>query len=346
MELSILDLSPIPSGGTATEAFENTVERAQHAEQLGYSRFWVAEHHDFTNRLASTTPEVLIAHIAAKTSTIRVGSGTILLNHYSPYKVAETFSVLDALTPGRIDLGLGRATGNPVSDHALQEDRSQQQHGGDQDHAEKINEAAAHLYEGFPDDHPFSELGLARSRDGIPEVWVLGSSPSSAAIAGELGLPYCFAAFIRPEPAVRAFEVYRDRFQPSSFGAGPNSPAGMLAVNVTCAETDHEAARRRATAEASRQRFHRGNTDQPPIRSAEEAIEELGGIPDPTPTPLEPGEWPRQLSGGPATVKELLEEMTTQVGIDDVVIQTQTADPDNILESYELIADAFDLTPQ
>jgi luciferase family oxidoreductase group 1 len=343
MELSIVDLAPIPEDGTATEAFENTVERAQHAEQHGYSRFWVAEHHDFTNRIASTTPEVLIAYIAAKTSAIRVGSGTVLLNHYSPYKVAETFSVLDALAPGRIDLGLGRATGNPVSDYALQEDRNQRQQQSD-DHAEKINEAAAHLYDGFPEDHQFSELSLARSRDDVPEVWVLGSSPSSAAIAGELGLPYCFASFIRPKPAVRAFEVYHDRFQPSSFGAGPNSPEGMLAVNVTCAETDQEAARRRATTEASRQRLQRGNTDAPPIRSADEAIEELGGVPEPTPTDLQPGEWPRQISGSPSTVRDLLEQMTAQVGVDEIVVQNQIADPDNVLRSHELIAEAFELS--
>lgn len=344
MELSIVDLAPIPEGGTATEAFENTVERARQAERLGYSRFWVAEHHDFVDRIASTTPEVLIAHLAAKTSDIRVGSGTVLLNHYSPYKVAETFSVLDALAPGRIDLGLGRATGNPVSDRALQEDRSQQQHSDD--HAEKIKETAAHLYGGFPDDHPFSELGLARSRDDVPDVWVLGSSPSSAAIAGELGLRYCFAAFIRPKPAVRAFEVYRDRFQPSSFGAGPDEPHGMLAVNVTCAETDQEAARLRAATEASHQRLQRGITDRPPIRSVDTAISELGGVPDPTPNDLQPGEWPRQISGSPSTVRDLLDQMTAQVGVDEVVVQNQIADPDDILRSHELIAEGVGLTPR
>ena len=342
MDLSIVDLAPIPEGGTATEAFENTVERAQEAERLGYSRFWVAEHHDFTDRLASTTPEVLIAHIAARTSSIRVGSGTVLLNHYSPYKVAETFGVLDALAPERIDLGLGRATGNPVSDRALQQDRSRRQRADD--HAEKIDETAAHLYEGFPDDHPFGELSLARSRDSIPDVWVLGSSPSSAAIAGELGLRYCFAAFIRPEPAVRAFEVYRDRFQPSSYGAGPNAPHGMIAVNVTCAETDQEAARRRATTEASHQRLQRGITDAPPIHSAEEAIDELGRVPDPITTPIEPGEWPRQVSGSPATVRALLEEMAAQTGVDEIIVQNQIANPDNVLESHELLAEEFDLT--
>ncbi len=341
-DLSIVDLAPIPEDGTATEAFEDTVERARQAETLGYSRFWVAEHHDFTDRLASTTPEVLIAHLAAKTSDIRVGSGTVLLNHYSPYKVAETFSVLDALAPDRIDLGLGRATGNPVSDHALREDRSNQQHRND--HAEKIEEVASHLYDGFEDEHPFSDLRLARSRDSVPDVWVLGSSPSSAAIAGELGLRYCFAAFIRPKPAVRAFEVYRDRFQPSSFGAGPTEPEGAIAVNVTCAETDEEAARLRATTEASRQRLERGITDQPPIRSVDEAIDELGGVPDPTPTPLEPGEWPRQISGSPTTVRELLNQMTTQTGVDEVIVMSQLADHADVLRSDELLAEAVGLS--
>ncbi|MFC7008631.1 LLM class flavin-dependent oxidoreductase [Halalkalicoccus salilacus] len=337
-DLSIVDLAPIPEDGTATEAFENTTERARRAETLGYSRFWVAEHHDFTDRLASTTPEVLIAHLAAETSDVRIGSGTVLLNHYSPYKVAETFGVLDALAPGRIDLGLGRATGDPVSDHALREDRSEQRYRDD--HAEKIEEVASHLYEGFEDDHPFSQLSLARSRDSVPEVWVHGSSPSSAAIAGELGLRYCFAAFIRPEPAVQAFETYRERFQPSSFGAGPAEPRGAIAVNATCAETDEEAAQLRATTEASRRRLERGLTDRPPIRSVDEAIDELGGVPDPTPPSVEPGEWPRAISGSPDTIRKLLGEMTTQTGVDEVVVMSQLADHDDVLRSDELLAEA------
>jgi luciferase family oxidoreductase group 1 len=342
VELSIVDLAPVPENGSATEAFENTVERAQNAEELGYSRFWVAEHHDFPDHLASTTPEALIPRIAAKTDSIRVGSGTVLLNHYSPYKVAETFGVLDSLAPDRIDLGLGRATGNPVSDYALQPDRSQRRRSDD--HAGKINETAAHLHDGFPDDHQFSELDIARSAESVPEVWVLGSSPSSAAIAGELGLPYCFASFIRPGPAVEAFETYRERFQPSSFGAGPDSPEGMLAVNVTCGETDEEAARLRATTEAARKRLQSGIADAPPIRSTEEAIEELGGVPEPTEQPLEPGEWPRQISGSPETARELLEEMAAQAGVERVMVQSQLADPDDVLRSHELLADAFDLS--
>ncbi|RBI58715.1 alkane 1-monooxygenase [halophilic archaeon] len=344
MDLSFVDLAPIPEGGTATEAFENTVKRARQAEKLGYSRVWVAEHHDFVDRIASTTPEVLMAYLAAKTSDIRIGSGTILLNHYSPYKVAETAGVLDALAPDRIDLGLGRATGNPVSDYALQEERSEQRR--ETDYADKIEEVAAHLYNGFDDDHRFSELSLARSQDSIPDIWVLGSSPSSAAIAGELGLRYCFAAFIRPKPAVKAFEVYQDRFQPSSFGAGPEEPQGMLAVNVTCAETDEEAAELRAVTEAAHQRLQRGITDRPPIRSVETAINELGYVPEPMSTPIVPGEWPRQISGSPTTVRDLLEQMTSQTGVDEVIVQNQIADLDDELRSHELLADAVNLTPR
>ena len=345
MELSIVDLAPVPEDGTATEAFERTVERARQAERLGYARFWVAEHHDFTDSVASTTPEVLIPHVAAKTEDIRVGSGTVLLNHYSPYKVAETFGVLDALEPGRIDLGVGRATGSPASDLALQPDRSQRRRTGD-DHAEKIAEVAKHLYDGFEDDHPFSGLEVPRSGDAAPEIWVHGSSPSSAEIAGELGLRYCFAAFIRPGPAVEALETYRERFEPSPYGAGPEEPRSAVAVNVTCAETDAEAARLRATAEASSRLLRSGQIDRLPIRSVERAIDVLGGVPEPTPTDLEPGDWPRHVSGSPSTMRDLLERLTSQAGVDDVVIQSQFADPENALRSHELLADAVGLEPR
>ncbi|QFU82466.1 LLM class flavin-dependent oxidoreductase [Natronorubrum aibiense] len=347
MELSIVDLAPIPEGGSATEAFEHTVERAQQAERLGYSRFWVAEHHDFTDSVASTTPEALIPYVAAKTDDIRVGSGTVLLNHYSPYKVAETFGVLDALEPGRIDLGLGRATGNPTSDLALQDDRSQRRRSGS-DHSEKVDEVAKYFHDGFDDDHPFSDLELARSADSVPEIWMLGSSPQSAKIAGKLGLPYCFAAFIRPEPAVKAFEVYREHFEPSPYDAGPDDPTGMLSVNVTCAETDEEAARLRATTEASSRLLRSGRVDQLPIHSVEEAIEFLGSVPEPTRLPIEPGEWPRAISGSPETVQELLAEFTSQLAIevDEVIVQNQIATPEDTLRSHELLADAVGLSPR
>ncbi|WP_049922666.1 LLM class flavin-dependent oxidoreductase [Halopiger djelfimassiliensis] len=335
MNLSIVDLAPVPDGGNATEAYDNTLELARRADELGYSRFWVAEHHGMADAIASTTPEVLIARLAAETDDIRVGSGTVLLNHYRPFKVAETFASLDALAPGRIDLGLGRATGIPAADRALGTDRKKRD--PDADHAEKIEATVSHLYDGFSADHPYADLQLPRSADGAPEPWVLGSSPSSAAIAGELGLRYCFAAFIRPELAETAFEAYREAFSPSPLGAGPDEPEGMLAVNVACAETDREAARLRASAEASYQRMRRGVVGS--IPAVEDAIDELGGVPEPTPTPLADREWPRSISGRPSTVRTLLEELTERVGVDDVIVQNLIADHDDVLRSHELLAD-------
>ncbi|ELY91247.1 LLM class flavin-dependent oxidoreductase [Natrinema altunense] len=339
MDLSIVDLAPVPEGGTATDAYENTIELAQLAEDLGYSRFWMAEHHGMADSIASTTPEVLIARLAADTDEIRVGSGTVLLNHYQPFKVAETFASLDALAPGRIDLGLGRATGIPAADRALGTDR--QSGDPDADHAEKIESTVTHLHDGFPDEHAYDDLTLPRSADSVPEPWVLGSSPSSAEIAGQLGLRYCFAGFIRPSLAERAFETYRDRFDPSPLGAGPDEPEGMLAMNVACADTDDEAARLRATAEASYKRLRRGVVGSPP--SVEAAINELGGVPEPTPNPLPDGDWPRSISGSPETVRDLLEQLTDRVGVEDVIVQNIIADHDDVLRSHELLADGVGL---
>ncbi|MCU4800297.1 LLM class flavin-dependent oxidoreductase [Halobacteria archaeon HArc-gm2] len=335
MDLSIVDIAPVRSGETATDAYEDTVELAQAAERLGYSRFWVAEHHGVSDAIASATPEVLIAHLAAKTDDIRVGSGTVLLNHYSPFKVAETFASLDALAPGRVDLGLGRATGMPAVDRALAGGRSPRTAGDD--HAEKIEEAARHVYDAYPDDHPYADIRIPRSADDVPEVWVLGSSPSSAKIAADLGLPYAFAAFIRPTVAATALDTYRERFQPSEFDEGLDEPHSMLAANVACAETDHEAARLRASSEAAYQRMARGAFGPPP--TVEEAVDEIGGVPEPTPTSLAPSEWPRAISGSPETVGTLLAEMTAQVGADEVVVQNLIEDPEARIRSHELIAE-------
>lgn len=244
MDLSAVDLSPVPTDGTASDAYANTVEAAHQAERLGYKRFWVAEHHGMADSIAGVTPEVLLGHLAAETDSIRLGSGAVLLNHYSPFKVAEQFGVLDALAPGRIDAGLGRANGSPAADLALGTDRRVQN--PDADHAEKIEAVVNHLYDDYPNNHPYSDLQIPRSGTETPDPWVLRSSPSSAAIAGELGLPYCFAAFIRPQLATRSFEEYRDQFQSSALAGSLDEPQGILAVNAVCAETDEEAARLRA----------------------------------------------------------------------------------------------------
>lgn len=340
MDLSIVDLSPVPNDGTASDAYANTVEAAQQAERLGYSRFWVAEHHGMADSIAGTTPEVLLGHLAAETNSIRLGSGAVLLNHYSPFKVAEQFGVLDALAPGRIDAGLGRANGSPAADRALGTKRHVQN--PDQDHAEKIESVVNHLYDDYPDGHPYSELQLPRSGTGTPAPWVLGSSPSSATIAAELGLPYCFAAFIRPQLATQSFETYREQFQPSALAGGVEEPQGMIAVNAVCAETDEKAARLRAVAEASYKRMQRGVVGTRP--SIEEAIDELGSVPEPTPETLGAGEWPRAISGSPETIVSLLEQLAERVGVDEVMIQHIHATHADALRSHELIGEGIGLT--
>jgi len=339
MELSAVDLSPVPDDGTASEAYANTIEAAQQAEQLGYSRFWVAEHHGMADSVAGTTPEVLLGHLAARTKSIRLGSGAVLLNHYSPFKVAEQFGVLDALAPGRIDAGLGRANGSPAADRALETDRRVRN--PDQDHTEKIDAVVSHLYDDYPDDHPYSDLQIPRSEDTVPVPWVLGSSPSSAAIAADLGLPYCFAAFIRPQLALPSFETYREQFQSSSLAGGIDEPQGMIAVNAVCAATDEQAARLRAVAEATYKRMERGVVGTRP--SVEEAIDELGGVPEPTPATVDVDEWPRAVSGSPETLSSLLEQLTERVGVDEVMIQHSHATHDDALRSHELLAEGVGL---
>ncbi len=340
MRLSAVDLSPVPADGTATDAYENTIEAAQQAEDLGFERFWVAEHHGRANIIAGTTPEVLLGHLAAKTDSIRLGSGAVLLNHYSPFKVAEAFGALDALAPGRIDAGLGRANGSPASDRAL--GTSRRVENPDEDHRQKIEAVANHLYDDFPSGHAYADLDIARSGAAPPVPWVLGSSTSSATLAAELGLPFCFAAFIRPQFATYAFEEYYEGFQPSDLAGGIEEPQGMVAVNAVCAETDEAAARQRAVAEAVFQRMQRGVFGKRP--SVETAIDELGGVPEPTPATLDEDEWPRAISGSPETLAGLLEQLADRVGVDEMMIQHAIADHEDALNSHALLAEAVGLS--
>ncbi len=338
MELSVVDLSPIPDGGTATDAYANTVEIARRAERLGYTRVWVAEHHGRAERLAGTTPEVLLGRLAGATDTIRLGSGAVLLNNYSPFKVAEVFGALDALAPGRIDAGLGRANGSPAVDRALGTERYVET--PDEDHRAKIEAVVNHLYDDYPHEHAYGDLSIPRSDGETPRPWVLGSSPSSAAIAAELGLRYCFAAFIRPQFAEHAFEEYNESFAPSQLAGSVDKPQGMIAVNAICAGTDEDAARLRAVSEAAYKRRRRGVDGVPTV---EEAIDELGSVPKPTPGTLAAEEWPRALSGSPETLAGLLTQLADRVGVEEVMIQQTVREHEHALRSHELLADGVGL---
>src|SRR3954449_7722477 len=237
MRLSVLDQSPIAEGDTGARALANTVDLARHAEALGYERYWLAEHHA-TPALACAAPEVLIGAVAQNTDTIRVGSGGVMLPHYSPLKVAEVFSTLAGLHPERIDLGLGRAPGtDPMTMLALQRDR---RHTAPDDFPEQLTELLALIEDRLPPNHPFARH--AKTLPGLPErpePWLLGSSPQSALWAAELGLPYSFADFINPEGAAIAAD-YRGRFIDSERLGAPQVSVGVIAI---CADTDEDAER-------------------------------------------------------------------------------------------------------
>src|SRR5579859_4583291 len=197
MRLSVLDQSPIAEDSTGREALHNTLDLAVLTDALGYHRYWVAEHHGGP-MLASASPEALIGPIAASTSSIRVGSGGVMLPHYSPLKVAETFTILAALFPDRIDLGIGRAAGtDPLTTFALQRDRRQ---AAPDDFSQQLAELLAYFEDSLPPDHPFQRLAATLpGLPALPETWMLGSSPQSAIWAAQLGLPYAFADFINPQ---------------------------------------------------------------------------------------------------------------------------------------------------
>src|SRR5271154_4573222 len=208
MKLSIIDQCPVPAGFTTADAFRNTIDLARLAERLGYERYWIAEHHA-TGAFASPAPEVLIARVGAETSRIRIGSGGVMLPHYSPMKVAEAFRVLHALYPGRIDLGIGRAPGGtPLESYALRRNRAL----SPDDFPEQLTELLAFLHKDFPADHRFSKIRLAPDMPGAPEVWLLGSSLWSAEAAAQFGLPYNFAHFIDPNTTREAIGNYRESF--------------------------------------------------------------------------------------------------------------------------------------
>ena len=236
--LSVLDQSPVSEGSTGAQALQNTLDLARLADRLGYQRYWVAEHHGGP-MLAGPSPEALIGPIAAATARIRVGSGGVMLPHYSPLKVAETFSLLAGLFPGRIDLALGRAAGtDPLTTFALQRDRRQ---AAPDDFPQQLAELLGYLDDRLPPDHPFARLAeTLPGRPERPEPWLLGSSPQSAIWAAELGLPYAFADFINAGGAEIA-ALYRERFAEHEH-AGVK-PRTAVAVWVICADSDEEARR-------------------------------------------------------------------------------------------------------
>jgi len=239
LKLSILDQCPANGPETATEAFQNTIELARKAEEWGYHRFWVAEHHG-SNRVMGSSPEVLISHLLAKTTRIRVGAGGVMLQHYSPYKVAENFNVLASLAPGRVDLGIGSGPGGlPQSTRALQQEMGP----GTTPLPDKLLDLDRFLHNKLEGSHPFYGLKVSPAPPQPADLYLLGTTPSSAELAASLGMPYVFALFLNHDEAVmhEAIETYRSRFDATN-GAGPDMNM-MLALPVMAADTDDEAER-------------------------------------------------------------------------------------------------------
>jgi luciferase family oxidoreductase group 1 len=341
VRLSVLDQSPIPEGSTGADALGNTLDLAALADALGYHRYWVAEHHGGP-MLASASPEALIGPIAAATRRIRVGSGGVMLPHYSPFKVAETFTVLAALHPGRIDLGIGRASGtDPITTFALQRDRRQ---ASPDDFPQQLAELLAYFEDDLPEDHPFHRLSATLpGLPALPEPWLLGSSPQSAIWAGELGLPYAFADFINPGGKEIA-KAYRERFAPER-----RLPAPRVAVAawVLCAPTDEEARHLATSSRMTLTMLRRGRLIAVPTpEKATEFLRREGKL-DSTGPPSPNGSLGgrRGIIGSPERVRAELEQLATEYGAEEAIVVTITHDHVARRRSYELLAEAFGLEP-
>ncbi len=326
--LSVLDLAPVGASITATEALRNSTELAQAAERLGYTRYWFAEHHGMPS-IASSAPEILIAHAAANTKTMRIGSGGIMLQNHVPLKAAEAFHTLEALYPGRIDLGIGRAPGtDPTTSAALHPFNPAR-------FAEQLHELVGLSRGSLPTDHPFHRVRVIPSDVVLPPIWLLGSSGASARFAGELGVGYSFASHFSPTPAGPAIAAYKGAFRPSD--AFPR-PHAILGAAVICAETPERAEYLAASFDLMWVRISRGEFK--PIPTPEEAL----AYPYTEAERLTAAKH-RSLVfvGTPAEVKQQIERAVTASDADEVIMTSTIHAHDERLKCYELLADAFAL---
>ncbi|MFB5663320.1 LLM class flavin-dependent oxidoreductase [Alteribacillus sp. HJP-4] len=330
IQLSVLDLVPVSAGMTSQTALQNTTELAVKVEQLGYTRFWTAEHHG-TCSLAGSSPEVLIPHLAANTNSMRIGAGGIMLTHYSPYKVAENFKVLENLYPGRIDLGSGRAPGGmPLASRALNNGGQRKKH----QYSQQIDELLYYLKDSIPQDHPYFGLKTTPATAIPPPVWLLGSSIGSAKLAAQKGLSFCFAHFINPEEGLNAANYYHTNFQPTT---GQERPKLILAVFAIAAETEQKA------------EMHAMVLDHL-LLSADKG-ERLSSVPsfemvkniEYEPYELRQIERNRErmMIGTPNQIKKQIQQISELYSTNEIMIVTITHSFEDKIRSYELIAEQF-----
>jgi luciferase family oxidoreductase group 1 len=331
--LSVLDLSPVTTAIPGSAALRNSLDLARLADQLGYKRYWVAEHHNLAN-IASSAPEIMIGQIAAATSQIRVGSGGVMLPNHAPLMVAERFKVLEALFPGRIDLGLGRAPGtDPVTSYAL---RARQDPREGDDFLERFNELLLLERGGYPQGHPFRNVRAVPADVPLPPIWLLGSSGYSAELAAAVGMGFAFAHHFADHDAASAMLSYRQHFKPSAALAEPYAILGTAAI---AADSNEEAERIAASADLHFARRAKG--EYAPLASPEEAAA----------YPYAPVDRERiarhrarLVVGKIDTVKSRLLALVESTRADELMVTTMVYDHAARRHSYELLAQAFGLT--
>ena len=328
--LSILDLSPVSAGMSGPQALRNTLDLARFADTLGFTRYWVAEHHNLP-AIASSAPDLMIGQIAAITKNMRIGSGGVMLPNHAPLMVAERFKVLEALFPGRIDLGLGRAPGtDQATSYAL---RRRQGISEEDDFLERFQELMLLETREFPDGHPFHNVWAMPADVPLPPIYLLGSSDYSAQLAGQIGAAFAFAHHFATFPADEAMRLYRDNFKPS---VSHDKPLAILGTHVICADTDEEAERIAATVDLNTVRRAKG--EFLPLASPQDAAKY-----DYTPVDrARIAQSRNRISvGSPATIKAKLAPLIEATKADELMVTTMIFDHEARKQSYELLAKLF-----
>lgn len=330
--LSILDLSVVTTATRPAQALRNSIDLAREADRLGYTRYWLAEHHGLAS-VASPSPDIMIGQIAAATSRIRVGSGGVMLPNHAPLVVAERFKMLEALFPGRIDLGLGRAPGTDgVTAHAL---RRRLEHRDGDDFLERLQELMLWETRGFPEDHPYRKVTVMPDDTPLPPIWLLGSSDYSAQLSAQVGMGFAFAHHFASTDAVPVMQHYRQHFRPSRWRDRPHA---ILAIAVIAAATDEEAEQIASSADLNRLLRDRGQ--YLPLPGVEEARAYPYSEADRASIARNRS---RLFVGSPASVMQKITPLVTATSADEVMIITATYDHEARKQSYRLMAEAFGL---
>ena len=326
--VSVLDLAPVGEGSSPAAALRASLDLVVAAERLGYHRYWVAEHHNMPG-IASSAPAVLLAHLASVTSTIRLGSGGVMLPNHAPLVIAEQFGMLEALHPGRIDLGIGRAPGTDQRTAAA----LRRSIGGlrEPDLPALLGELLGFFNGTFPDDHPYRAITAVPARGYQPAIWLLGSSDYSARLAGLLGLPFSFAHHFAAGNTDAALAVYRDSFRPS---AVLDAPYVMLGTAVTCADTAERARWLAKPGDLSFLRLRAGRPGRFPTPEEADAYQLT-----PSEKEIIRGWSAARIVGDPAAVGADLAQLVARTGADELMITTMAHGPEDRQRSYELVAD-------